>query len=924
MIFRIAIAYLFFLSISTGWSQDPSYQKLGEDELSGVDIYSICQDWEMNIWMTSNKGIIRYDGYEYKFLNTAHLKAMSAFGIRENGNGELYCFNLFGQVLKIKDDSVQVFVQLPDSLIFNRYEMEIQSDQSLYLRSDLDIHISKKGEVQVIHDNYPKLAFDSELEKLTPISTVNEKENSNTFFSPNHFVLYRWNGKKLNEFRMNRHHVPKRIVSHMVYRTQENNYIFTLRKGGVYIFGPNGEPLYDGHHLFADYQIGGFLEDYEGNLWLPTLGKGILFIKNQKILTFKDDPLLRTKNIIVSKFRSNGDLFLGSESGDIFLVTKNHEVSEVFSNGSVNIHFIEFYKNFLLSNGGVTIERIDIEEGISTEIESIAAVKESRKVGEKEFLFATSKFAYHVEMNAEDRFDIKNIYKLGRCNAILPLENVNDLLISSVTGMFHVKNNVSTEIQFEGNKITSSGLEKRNGVAYIGTTTKGIHLYENGRISKTMTTKDGLISDRIQAIKSYKNLLFISTSEGMQIYDMDKKEFILPFLNNVINGSRILDFSIHKNKLFVVTNKDLQLIDILQLRLNDTPPFVQITKFLVNDLPNQLLEQSNLSYDQNKIEFHFNAKSYGHKGKLKYQYRLLPVETEWETSDFLANKVKYPSLSPGAYTFEIKAINDYGVESEVISYHFKIEEPFWESWWFYLIVGSAVILLIVIVWRDQLRRIRIKNEKEKELIGSKLTALKLQMNPHFIFNALNSIQDLILKEDTENSYDYIVKFSNLVRRILNYSDQEFIEIEEEIEILQLYLELEDLRFKKDFEFKIINHIEEDIRIPSMLIQPFVENSVKHGLLHKEGFKSIEISFELKDVVVCTITDNGIGRSRSMEINSRKAHKPKSISIKSIENRMEILKSYYKSELGIKFVDLTDEMGQAIGTKVELRLPFENN
>ena len=127
------------------------------------------------------------------------------------------------------------------------------------------------------------------------------------------------------------------------------------------------------------------------------------------------------------------------------------------------------------------------------------------------------------------------------------------------------------------------------------------------------------------------------------------------------------------------------------------------------------------------------------------------------------------------------------------------------------------------------------------------------MNPHFIFNAINSIQDLILKEDIDNSYSYIIKFSKLVRQTLNFSDKEFIEIEEETDLIETYLELEKLRFLDgDFEYSINITNCTDIMVPPMLIQPIVENAIKHGLLHKDGKKILSIEFikEEKPKVYC--------------------------------------------------------------------------
>ena len=131
------------------------------------------------------------------------------------------------------------------------------------------------------------------------------------------------------------------------------------------------------------------------------------------------------------------------------------------------------------------------------------------------------------------------------------------------------------------------------------------------------------------------------------------------------------------------------------------------------------------------------------------------------------------------------------------------------------------------------------------------------MNPHFIFNALNSIQDLILKGDVENSYSYITTFSNMVRKTLKYSERDFIEISQELKLLELYLSLEKLRFKKDLDYVIQTEQVDELMIPPLLVQPFVENSLVHGLLHKEGKKKLTITITLGEMCVCTIEDNGV-------------------------------------------------------------------
>jgi LytS/YehU family sensor histidine kinase len=189
------------------------------------------------------------------------------------------------------------------------------------------------------------------------------------------------------------------------------------------------------------------------------------------------------------------------------------------------------------------------------------------------------------------------------------------------------------------------------------------------------------------------------------------------------------------------------------------------------------------------------------------------------------------------------------------------------------------------------------------------------MNPHFIFNSLNSIQDLVLKGDMDNSYSSITRFSNLVRRTLNQSDKDFIEFEEEIKTIELYLGFEKLRFKHELEFSLNTNQISEILIPPMLIQPFIENALLHGLLHKEGQKTLRIDFFMKDeTLYCVIEDNGIGRENAKKIQERQRSGHESFATKAITKRFDILKHFFKEELGVSYED------SETGTKVTLKIP----
>ncbi len=213
----------------------------------------------------------------------------------------------------------------------------------------------------------------------------------------------------------------------------------------------------------------------------------------------------------------------------------------------------------------------------------------------------------------------------------------------------------------------------------------------------------------------------------------------------------------------------------------------------------------------------------------------------------------------------------------------------------------------------------------KDLATSQLTSLRSQMNPHFIFNALNSIQQFILMGEVKEAIKYLSKFSKLQREVLNNCEQNFITLEAEIEMITLYLQLEQLRFDKNFSYDIICNdpvTPSEIKIPSMMLQPFVENAIWHGLIPKEGRKHINIQFALlpEELICCTIEDNGIGREASAKrklLSGYNNHTSKGFSL--VMERLYILRKHYQQTFDLEVGDLLDEKGAVSGTSVKLKL-----
>ena len=222
--------------------------------------------------------------------------------------------------------------------------------------------------------------------------------------------------------------------------------------------------------------------------------------------------------------------------------------------------------------------------------------------------------------------------------------------------------------------------------------------------------------------------------------------------------------------------------------------------------------------------------------------------------------------------------------------------------------------------------LNVKNRLAEE----KLTALRSQMNPHFIFNSLNSIQQYILNGEIDNANKYLSKFSKLIRMVLQYSEYNFISLDEEINMLELYLSVEKTRFGNSFEYKILIEDEldtEEIKIPNLMIQPFVENAIWHGLMHKTGERKIDIMFHLKNDVsmVCVVTDNGVGRRKAEEIKNARSLGPnhESKGIQLVKDKIDVLKQQFRSEVSIEVYDINDMDGKVVGTRVIIQLPIKD-
>ena len=341
-----------------------------------------------------------------------------------------------------------------------------------------------------------------------------------------------------------------------------------------------------------------------------------------------------------------------------------------------------------------------------------------------------------------------------------------------------------------------------------------------------------------------------------------------------------------------------------------------------------------LPYSHNNITFDFTAIEPARPGVVRYQYMMEGYEKEWSPVSDKTNAT-YGNIHEGSYTFKLKAQSPDGVWSRPLTYTFNVLPPWWRTWWFIIAaIGCLVTLFyLVIRWRlHQKFRLQLeRSEKETQLANLRhqtgeleMQALRAQMNPHFIFNCLSSINHFILKNDSEMASGYLTKFSRLIRMVLNNSKNPLINLEDELEMLRLYIDLERLRFNNTFDYSInfYNHFDiSSIFIPPLLLQPFAENAIWHGLMNKKEQGLMEVAFELDNGVLnCYITDNGIGRKNAETLKSKSAEKQKSMGMQITAERLALFNSDAEQTI-FSVEDLVDVSGRAAGTRVTLKIRY---
>lgn len=444
----------------------------------------------------------------------------------------------------------------------------------------------------------------------------------------------------------------------------------------------------------------------------------------------------------------------------------------------------------------------------------------------------------------------------------------------------------------------------------------------------------GLPDDNVYRIATAANGdIWFTTNQGIGQIDADgnwkglyNQQSGLPY-SNFQQGIEVLP----DGTIAAITGNNFICFDPSVISATSNYPVI-IDNIFVNDekvlTENDKKGGRQFSYTENDLRFHFSVLDFTAQGAIEYYYMLEGLDKDW----IYAGKqysVRYSKLPPGDYTMRVKAKRENGsFYKPEGSFRFTIRPVFWQTWWFRTISTLAIITLVILLVRRRINYIRREAGFKHRMAEAEMAALRSQMNPHFIFNCLNAIDNLIQTNQKEKATVYLSRFAKLIRNVLDSSKNNVVSFQKDLESLQLYLQMEQFRCSNRFDYTINagnELLQGDYKVPPLILQPFVENAIHHGLLNKEtDDRKLEVTAAIKDDTICyTITDNGIGRKEAAKLKEINKPEHRSYGIQITEERLRLYNQENGAADDLIITDLYKD-GEVSGTKVEIRLAIMDN
>lgn len=980
---NIQLTLFFFFHFTLIFSQTPPfYHYMPADGLASSTVYDIIQDRDGFIWFATVNGINRFDGKRFITYRTKDgLNSNSITSILEGKDGELYIGNHLSGINILRNGKIENFRKTINGLNFSiQYIMIIGNKLYAYSAFGAIIEIN----IQDKHGKEDKILYINR----EPRSTLNRllKTNEGNIFALtsrnveiiNNSSLEKYYIKDLKEENINCGFIDKdgSILlggEAVIYRVKNNSVIkstpvkfydknsvfhlfvdsyrniwFSISGKGFFIIPFGSENITDvGRTLgLNNTQICRFYEDNEGNMWIATYGKGVYCLTNHYLKNYSETDGLTNNYINCIQRDMSGKIFIGTING--INVFKDGKIEQLKYNSGETI--TGYINNIIKSKNKIHVS-LTSEGAKSKEINYkgtplyFSRYQSFIETSSGKFLFGSvgNNIRIFDELNQLKYnlfFVFGNSSYPNRINHIYEDKEKN-IWIGTFKGLCKLsyKKEISDFTKwektfFKNNSVLNSNItsiyQDKNKIWF--TSSNGVASYnlENDNVTSFANILGYDLSSSTSITIDNKGRIWIGNMKGIYCYDGKSVKYLNS--NSGLPSSEVLSlfYDGELNKMYIGTSNGFSILDLYLFdNTKHSPLEIKIINVKAGD--SLYTNFSNLVFqpEQHDVNIDFKAINYSSPNSVIYKYKLNDDKWVETQNDFL----NFISLKHGNYNLQIMARTQNSDWSKPYSLAFTIMPRFVETIWFELLIILLLVsvLVFIIIKRLKLnnRKIRLELELTEKINNLKHQALSAMMNPHFIFNSLNSVQYLINSKKNEEANNYIAMMAKLIRKNLDTAGSGFILLSEEINRLKLYLNLEKMRFDEKFSYEIIVDNETDIHslmIPNMIVQPFVENSLWHGIINSGNKGLLTISFSFEDVEVDSviskalmikITDNGIGINEAKRMK-KEDHISKGIQI--IEERLKLLSKKLELPKPIMFEDLSIRSDNSHGTEVIISLP----
>ncbi|WP_148235375.1 sensor histidine kinase [Fluviicola taffensis] len=950
---------LFFVGIATrAFSQtnriswEYNYHHFGiKNGLPSSESYQVYQDKSGLLWILTDRGVIRYDGFEFhKYTIENGLSDNVNFRVVEDPNGGVWFVGYNGLLSVFKDGEMQVYKY--NQLLKKALPLGKNTNISISVKKDNSIvygvfkkkiiSVSKTGEVKDVFkrttENGCFFEFEKELiplkngvtfnldtifivkdnkrffiGKLSFSGTTRAKKHKGHYFVMTDLKLFFSDHQQFNLIPENQEVISLDCDSRFLY--------VGLYKNGLkkYRFNPKTKKLILVQHYLPNYSVSSACTDMNGTLWLTTLDKGLFAIYDEAFKQLAINGVNLTEEV----------RFINGNKNKIIIthyVGKWQQLYAPFLCKDVGKMVYKY--NLVPVKNGFTFQRNVVDWSGWKDVDASCIINP---------IYATDTCVSGTDKTAGEIVEIKKhstvfhgINRLNKTKLIGPylwfrITSNNKIFILYDDGLFVFdikKSRINPNYRAVLKKsITQLKYHKEWGLlAY--SSSEGLFCVDIETEKYVRFEKNNEIGNQISTVFfDEKNRLWVATEKGL--FSLVKKNGhikIHSFLNkSLLSSVEVTDIYVYKNILYLTTKLGVQKIDLLKVK--KTMKGCPITVFSVRAFSrNKEVPQKKIFPAQTDlIKISLSNKNLDKQNS--YRYRFGKAQT-WIKSD--KGEINLNNPTNGEYQLEVSYFdseNNWSKSSFLTT--FTVEKVIFLRWYFILLYVVLVIVLFYIILKLSIQSVNKKNYMLNRMMELEQMALSAQMNPHFIFNSLNSIHSFLLYEENENAERYLLRFAKLIRQTLSNSRATYITIEEEYETLKNYILLESMRFKNKFTFEIecnFNQLPLYPCIPPMLIQPYVENAIIHGLAKRTVGAELLVKFYVEEELLkVLIQDNGIGYVESKKNKRDTGHK--SYGTQITEERLKSLQANTKNAYSVSINSFDESNKEFPGTCVILTIPF---